>query len=96
MKELIEFIARTLVEQPESVEVEAHPDERRLDLRVADEDLGRMIGRRGKTARAMRSLLAAASSEPYELRSARARTRKKGPIRSEAGWWSTGHARESR
>ena len=67
MKELIEFIARTLVEQPESIEVDDHPEERRLDLRVADEDLGRMIGRRGKTARAMRSLLAAASSEPYEL-----------------------------
>ena len=67
MKDLIEHIARTLVDQPEQVEVTVSVEERCIDLKVADDDLGRIIGRRGKTARAMRTLLSAASPESYEL-----------------------------
>jgi hypothetical protein len=67
MKALVEFIARTLVDAPESVEVTEDAGERRFELSVADGDLGSIIGRRGKTARAIRSLLVAASPEPYEL-----------------------------
>ena len=67
MKDLIDYIARTLVDQPEQVEVTLTDDDRRIDLSVADDDLGRVIGRRGKTARAMRTLLTAASPERIEL-----------------------------
>jgi predicted RNA-binding protein YlqC (UPF0109 family) len=67
VKELIDFIARTLVDQPERVEVAEHADDRVLELRVADEDLGRIIGRRGKTARAMRTVVTAASPDRWEL-----------------------------
>ncbi len=67
MKPLIEFIAQTLVDEPNQVEVtETEPN--RLELRVAEDDLGRMIGRKGSTARAMRALLQAAGrGERIEL-----------------------------
>ena len=58
MKQLIEFIARALVDQPDEVVV--HSGDRGLELRVADDDLGKVIGRRGRTAKSMRSLLRAA------------------------------------
>ena len=58
MKELIAFIARTLVDEPEEVEV--REVEGTVELHVAPNDLGKVIGRRGRTAKAMRSLLAAA------------------------------------
>lgn len=57
MKELIEYIARTLAEHPDLVEVRELDSPRRLELRVAQADLGRIIGRRGRTAQAMRTLL---------------------------------------
>ncbi len=59
MKGLIEFIARALVDEPDEVEVierESHLD---LELVVADDDLGTVIGHKGKTAQAMRTLLRA-------------------------------------
>ncbi len=59
MKELVEFIARTLADEPEEVEVHA-ADDHVLELRLAPEDVGKIIGRRGKTAKAIRTLLAAA------------------------------------
>jgi predicted RNA-binding protein YlqC (UPF0109 family) len=58
MRELIEFIARALVEEPERVRVR-ETGKRTLELEVAQGDLGRVIGRRGKTANAMRSVLGA-------------------------------------
>ena len=60
MKELIHFIAQALVEHPAEVEVQEIEAGRRLQLKVAEDDLGRMIGRKGRTAQAMRSLLKAA------------------------------------
>ena len=59
MRELIEFIARTLVERAESVQVTEVEEGRRLELEVDAADVGRIIGRRGRTAQAMRTLLRA-------------------------------------
>ncbi len=63
MKALVEFIARELVEHPEAVEVRARQDERglRLELRVAPEDVGKVIGRQGRIARALRTVVRAAA-----------------------------------
>jgi hypothetical protein len=61
MKELVEMIAKALVDQPEKVQVREVQGEQTtvLELRVATEDLGKVIGKQGKTARAIRTLLAA-------------------------------------
>jgi predicted RNA-binding protein YlqC (UPF0109 family) len=61
MKELIHFIAQALVDHPEGVEVRETESGRRLELKVAQEDLGRIIGRKGRTAQAMRTLLKVAA-----------------------------------
>lgn len=63
MKELIEYIARSLVDKPEDVQVNEVDGEQVtvLELKVAREDLGKVIGRQGRTARAMRTILGAAS-----------------------------------
>ena len=62
MKDLVEQIARALVDQPDKVQVREVQGEQTtvLELRVATEDLGKVIGKQGKTARAVRTLLAAA------------------------------------
>jgi hypothetical protein len=65
MKELVNFIARTLAEEPEEVEVHA-ADDRVIELRLAPDDVGKIIGRRGKTAKAVRTLLAI-SGEGWDL-----------------------------
>ncbi len=64
MKELIGFIATRLVDQPDAVDVteKEEDDTVTIELRVAKEDLGKVIGKQGRTARAMRSVLAAAAS----------------------------------
>ena len=61
MKELVQFLARQLVNNPDAVEVkETHGDTASvLELRVAKEDLGRVIGKQGRTVRALRSLVIA-------------------------------------
>jgi predicted RNA-binding protein YlqC (UPF0109 family) len=63
MKELIEYIAKSLVDNPEEVSVTELEGEQTsvIELRVAKEDLGKVIGREGRTARAMRTILGAAS-----------------------------------
>lgn len=65
MKELISFIATFLVDQPDAVEVnEVEKDDTLvLELRVAKEDLGKVIGKQGRTARAIRALLTAAAGK---------------------------------
>ncbi len=65
LKELIEFIARALVDNPDSVEVSDVSGEQTvvLELRVAKEDLGKVIGKQGRTVKAMRAILNAASSK---------------------------------
>jgi hypothetical protein len=65
MKELISYIARALVDNPEQVnvtEVEGNQTSV-LELKVAKEDLGKVIGKQGRTARAMRTILSAASAK---------------------------------
>ena len=59
MKELIEYIASSLVDDPTQVRVsqEQHGGKTYLKLRVAKEDMGRVIGKQGRVATAMRSLL---------------------------------------
>ena len=61
MRELLEYLARLLVDHPEEVEVEEfdEDDARVIELRVASDDLGRVIGRGGRIARAMRTLVRA-------------------------------------
>jgi predicted RNA-binding protein YlqC (UPF0109 family) len=58
MKNFVEFVAKTLVEHPDRVEVR-EPEPRRFELLVDEADLGRMIGRKGKTAQSLRTLLRA-------------------------------------
>jgi hypothetical protein len=62
MKELVESIARALVDHPEEVNVRSVEGSQAtiLELRVHPEDLGKVIGRQGRTAKAVRTLLGAA------------------------------------
>ena len=62
MKELIAMIAQSLVDNPNVVEVTEIEGERTtvLELKVAQEDLGKVIGKKGKTARAIRTIVNAA------------------------------------
>lgn len=64
MKELIEYIARSLVDHPEEVQVTQRNSGGRvnLELQVAKEDMGRVIGKGGKVANAIRILLRVAAS----------------------------------
>ena len=59
MKELIEYIAKSIVNSPDDVVVTEETDEQgtRLKLQVADEDKGRVIGKQGRIAQAMRTLI---------------------------------------
>ena len=63
MKELIKHIAQALVDNPEEVEVSEIAGENTLviELKVAKTDMGKIIGKQGRTAQAMRTLLNAAS-----------------------------------
>ena len=65
MKELIKFMAQALVDHPDKVEVSEVIGEQTsvLELRVAKEDLGKVIGKQGRTAKAMRTILSAASTK---------------------------------
>ena len=65
MEELIRYIAAALVDHPEQIQIkETEQDETIIiELTVAKEDLGKVIGKQGRTARAMRSLLSAAAGK---------------------------------
>lgn len=65
MKELITYIAKALVDKPEEVEVMEFEGEKTtvIELRVSQEDLGKVIGKQGRTARAMRTILNAAATK---------------------------------
>ena len=65
MKALVEYIARALVDNPDQVEVQEVSGEQTsvLELKVANEDLGKVIGKQGRTAKAMRTILQAASTK---------------------------------
>ena len=65
MKDLIKHIAQALVDKPDQVEVFEVQGERTsvIELKVAKEDLGKIIGKQGRTARAIRIILGAASTK---------------------------------
>jgi hypothetical protein len=65
LKDLVEYIAKSLVDSPDDVEVSEIEGEQTsvIELKVAKEDLGKVIGKQGRTARAMRTILGAASTK---------------------------------
>jgi predicted RNA-binding protein YlqC (UPF0109 family) len=65
MKDLISYIAKSLVDSPEEVGVTEIEGEQTsvIELKVAKDDLGKVIGKQGRTARAMRTILSAASTK---------------------------------
>jgi len=65
VKEAVERMVKALVAEPDAVEVSEHADGKnvRIELRVADSDMGRIIGREGRTVKAIRSLLYAAGQK---------------------------------
>jgi len=65
MKDLIEYVAKSLVDDPDAVTVREVEGEQTsvIELRVAKEDLGKVIGKQGRTAKAMRTILGAASTK---------------------------------
>ena len=64
MRGLVEFIARELVDDPDAVEVTESADDRgpRYTLRVAPDDMGKVIGKGGRTAKAIRAVVRAAAA----------------------------------
>jgi predicted RNA-binding protein YlqC (UPF0109 family) len=65
MRELIEYIAKALVDKPEDVSVKVTEGEKTtiVELHVAQEDMGKVIGKQGRTAVAMRTILNAAGTK---------------------------------
>ena len=65
MKDLIAYIAKALVDKPEEVEVTETEGQQTsvIKLKVAREDIGKVIGRQGRTAQAIRTILSAASAK---------------------------------
>lgn len=65
LKDLVEFMAKSLVDKPDDVEVKEVVGEQTtvVELKVAREDLGKVIGKQGRTARSMRTILTAASTK---------------------------------
>ena len=65
LKELVEFVVKKLVDKPDEVVVTEISGEQAIivELRVAQEDLGKVIGKEGRTARAIRTILHAAATK---------------------------------
>ncbi len=65
MKTMVKFIAKALVDEPDGVQVDevGEGSSSVIELRVAKEDLGKVIGKNGRTARAIRTILSAASTK---------------------------------
>lgn len=65
LRDLVEFMAKSLVDKPDSVEVDEIPGQQTtlLALKVDKEDLGKVIGKQGKTAAAMRTIIRAAGTK---------------------------------
>lgn len=63
MTELIEFLAKSLVDHPDEVQIHTRDRDQQtvIELEVAPDDLGKVIGRQGRTARAIRTILSAAT-----------------------------------
>lgn len=65
LREFVEFMAKSIVDSPEEVQVTEVTGEKTtvIELRVASEDLGKVIGKQGRTAKAIRSILSAAAAK---------------------------------
>ncbi len=65
VRDLIEYIAKQLVDEPDQVRVEEvdRGEDLAIELRVAEDDLGKVIGKEGRTARAMRTLMSVVSAQ---------------------------------
>jgi hypothetical protein len=65
MKELVEILAKALVDKPEAVDVKLSEQEKSIliELRVAPEDVGKIIGKQGRVARAIRQVVKAAAAK---------------------------------
>ena len=68
MRDLVEYIARALVDDPSQVSVEEVPGQKTTvyKLRVADRDIGKVIGKEGRTARSIRAVLSAAAAKTHK------------------------------
>jgi uncharacterized protein len=68
MAELLEYLARQLVDEPDAVRVETLEQEGAVVLRlqVAPDDVGKVIGRQGRLARALRGIVRASASRPHQ------------------------------
>jgi predicted RNA-binding protein YlqC (UPF0109 family) len=66
--ELLEYLARQLVDEPDAVRVETAEEEGAVVLRlhVAKDDVGKVIGRQGRLARALRGIVRASASRPHQ------------------------------
>ncbi len=64
LEELVRYVSRALVDEPDDVSVQTVEDDRAvvIELTVAEDDLGKVIGKDGRTARAIRTVLAASSA----------------------------------
>ena len=69
MEELLKYLAQSLVEQPDQVSVTRVENERNivLELRVAESDMGRVIGKQGRIAKAIRTVVKAATARESKL-----------------------------
>ena len=66
MRELLEYMVKELVDSPDSVEIEEEADDQKtiiFKLKVAEDDLGKVIGKKGRTANALRIVMRAASAK---------------------------------
>lgn len=70
MSELVRYIAQNLVDQPDQVTVQSREEDDSLtyELRVAQEDLGKVIGKQGRTAKAIRAVMAASQTDDHRAR----------------------------
>jgi len=68
MRDLVEYIARALVDDPEQVSVEEAAGQKTTvyKLRVANQDIGKVIGKDGRTARSIRAVLSAAAAKAHK------------------------------
>ena len=68
LKDLVEYIAKVLVDNPDAVQINEIEGEQTsvIELKVAKEDLGKIIGKEGRTAKAIRTILGAASSKLHK------------------------------
>ena len=91
LKDLVQLIAEALVDQPEQVQVTEIEGEQTsvIELKVAKDDLGKVIGKQGRTARAIRTILSAASTKVDVALEPASRQRLRKPASTQVSWLSS-------